>query len=68
MTLTEKDGNVFDLHLKGIQDAISLFLTLNLEEEVTNQNDSNNGAPKEYSFDTLTEKLKKKAFENDCYD
>lgn len=46
---------------------MQLFLTVNLEGSEIGQG-SGNGAINEISFDSLAEKLKKKAFDYDCYD
>ncbi|EAR97051.2 formin-like 2 domain protein (macronuclear) [Tetrahymena thermophila SB210] len=72
-TLNEGDTKIFQLHIQGIKNQMQLFLTFNLddsEKTILDPVDSVFVKPQNYeiTFESLIEKLKKKAFENDCYD
>ncbi|KAL4510234.1 hypothetical protein ABPG72_010427 [Tetrahymena utriculariae] len=72
-TLNESDTKIFQMHIQGIKNQMQLFLTFNLddnEKTILDPVDSVFVKPENYeiTFESLIEKLKKKAFENDCYD
>ncbi|KAL4467047.1 hypothetical protein ABPG74_010644 [Tetrahymena malaccensis] len=72
-TLNESDTRIFQMHIQGIKNQMQLFLTFNLddnEKTILDPVDSVFVKPENYeiTFESLIEKLKKKAFENDCYD
>lgn len=45
-----------------------MFLTLDLTEHSEDVNGNGNEVTNGISFDSIMERLKKKAFDNDCYD